>query len=213
MERTVARIAGEQTYITPKTKGSRRTVPQTSATTTLLRDYLAAHPRRGDQTAPLFPGMRLLTPRRTGVRAEATDLGHTTASALRQARASADLSAEEAAARLMLDWTQPLNHAAFYKAVYRPAVLRANRLTPTAALPPALKFHALRHTYASLCVAAGVPPLQLSRFMGHAKVTTTLAIYTHLFEDDHADAMAALGAMDRQPVADVGNVVALLAPR
>ena len=113
----------------------------------------------------------------------------------------------------MLDWTQPLNHAAFYKAVYRPAVLRANRLTPTAALPPALKFHALRHTYASLCVAAGVPPLQLSRFMGHAKVTTTLAIYTHLFEDDHADAMAALGAMDRQPVADVGNVVALLAPR
>ncbi|MGO9071144.1 hypothetical protein [Mycobacterium sp.] len=38
----------------------------------------------------------------------------------------------------------------------------------------ALKFHALRHTYASLCVAAGIPPLQLSRFMGHAKVTTTL---------------------------------------
>ncbi len=31
--------------------------------------------------------------------------------------------------------------------------------------------------------------------MGHAKVTTTLAIYTHLFDDGHADSMAALGAM------------------
>ena len=42
------------------------------------------------------------------------------------------------------------------------------------------------HTYASLCVAAGIPPLQLSRFMGHAQVTTMLATYTHLFDDDNA---------------------------
>jgi integrase len=62
-------------------------------------------------------------------------------------------------------------------------------------LSAALKFHALRHTYASLCVAAGIPPLQPSRFMGHSKVTTTLSIYTHLFADDHSDAMAALKAM------------------
>lgn len=34
--------------------------------------------------------------------------------------------------------------------------------------------------YASLCVAAGIPPLQLSRFMGHGKVTTKLAIYCSL---------------------------------
>ncbi len=30
--------------------------------------------------------------------------------------------------------------------------------------------------------------------MGHAKVTTTLGVYAHLFVHDHADAMAALGA-------------------
>jgi hypothetical protein len=41
--------------------------------------------------------------------------------------------------------------------------------------------------------------------MGHAKPTTTLSIYAHLFEDDHADAMAALEAMSR-PV-DAPNVV------
>ena len=44
----------------------------------------------------------------------------------------------------------------------------------------------LRHTYASLCVAAGIPQLA-SGFMGHAMVTTTLSIYTHLFDDDHAE--------------------------
>jgi hypothetical protein len=33
--------------------------------------------------------------------------------------------------------------------------------------------------------------------MGHNKVTTTLGIYAHLFEDDHADAMAAMAAQSR----------------
>jgi integrase len=78
-------------------------------------------------------------------------------------------------------------------------------LAGTTCLPPGLKVHALRHTYASLCVAAGIPPLQLSRFMGHAKVTTTLSIYTHLFDDDHAETMAALDAMS--PPVDAPNVV------
>jgi hypothetical protein len=43
--------------------------------------------------------------------------------------------------------------------------------------------------------------------MGHAKVATTLAAYAHLFEDDHADAMDALGAMGS--AARVGNVIRL----
>jgi hypothetical protein len=45
--------------------------------------------------------------------------------------------------------------------------------------------------------------------MQHANVTTTLTVYTHLFPDDHSDAMAALGAMDRHPAADAGNVIRL----
>jgi hypothetical protein len=41
--------------------------------------------------------------------------------------------------------------------------------------------------------------LEVSRFMGHSKPTTTLVIYTHLFNtDDHAGAMA-LGAMAAGP--------------
>ncbi|AKE00463.1 integrase [Rhodococcus erythropolis] len=112
----------------------------------------------------------------------------------------AALSVEEAEARLALDWSVPLRHPSFYKAIYRPSVLRANRLDHRAALPPTLKFHALRHTYASLCVAAGISPLEIARFMGHAKVTTALTVYSHLFGDDHADAMAALGSMGSSPV-------------
>jgi site-specific recombinase XerD len=83
-------------------------------------------------------------------------------------------------------------------AVFRPAVLRgasqAAKATgnKAAALSPALRFHALRHPYASLCVAAGLDYMSVCWFMGASKPTTTLAIYTHLLNtDDHSDAMAA----------------------
>ncbi|MGV9867864.1 tyrosine-type recombinase/integrase [Rhodococcus koreensis] len=122
----------------------------------------------------------------------------------------AALSVEGAEQRLTRDWTAVLRHQTFYKAVYRPAVLRANLFAAgngTVTLPPALEFHALRHTYASLCVAAGIPPLEIARFMGHAKVTTTLIVYAHLFDDDHSDAMAALGAMVQTTPRQADNVV------
>jgi integrase len=54
-----------------------------------------------------------------------------------------------------------------------------------------------------LCTAAGRQPLEIARFMGHAKVTTTLAIYTHLFDDNHAETMAALEAMSRPAAPNV----------
>jgi integrase len=194
VERTVITIDGALIYDTPKTRGSRRRVPLMTATTELLRDYLAAHPRRNDPSAPLFCSVTLKPSKPTGKRAVDADGNRIAPSAV---DALAALSVDDAAERLVLDWSAPIRHQTFYKAVFRPAVLRANRLGGEDVLPPGLKFHALRHTYASLCVAAGIPPLQLSRFMGHAKVTTTLSIYTHLFDDDHAETMAALEAMSK----------------
>lgn len=47
----------------------------------------------------------------------------------------------------------------------------------------------------------------IARFMGHAKVTTTLSVYAHLFENDHADARAALAAMGTPPLRPTGNVL------
>jgi hypothetical protein len=173
---------------------SRSWVGGTDVLRSLLSD-LAAHPRRHDPTAPLFCAVTLKAAKLTGRRVTDSDGNRVAPTAV---EALAALSAGEAADRLVLHWSAPIRHQTFYKAVFRPAVARANRLGGSdPVLPPGLKFHALRHTYASLCVAAGIPPLQLSRFMGHAKVTTTLAIYTHLFDDDHADTMAALEAMSR----------------
>lgn len=49
--------------------------------------------------------------------------------------------------------------------------------------------HALRHLYASLMAAAGVPLERLSRYMGHSSIAVTFDTYGHLFPGDEvADA-------------------------
>jgi len=49
---------------------------------------------------------------------------------------------------------------------------------------PPLRFHDLRHTFAShLIVDLGLDVAQVSRILGHARITVTLDIYTHLFDD------------------------------
>lgn len=51
----------------------------------------------------------------------------------RQAKTLGALTVAQAQSRLVLDWSAPLRHTTYYKAVFRPAVLRANRMfrTPT----------------------------------------------------------------------------------
>jgi integrase len=49
---------------------------------------------------------------------------------------------------------------------------------------PALRFHDLRHTFAShLIVDLGLDVAQVSRILGHASISITLDVYTHLFDD------------------------------
>jgi integrase len=49
---------------------------------------------------------------------------------------------------------------------------------------PPLRFHDLRHTFAShLIVDLGLDVAQVSRILGHSRITVTLDIYTHLFEE------------------------------
>lgn len=47
-----------------------------------------------------------------------------------------------------------------------------------------LRFHDPRHTFASLIFAAGIRPLQVSRWLGQASVATTDAIDAHLYHSD-----------------------------
>lgn len=50
-------------------------------------------------------------------------------------------------------------------------------------------FHAFRHTFASLMIAAGANLLQLSRALGHHSPAFTLAVYGHLLADEEAPAL------------------------
>jgi integrase len=180
VQRAARALGREVVNVTPKTPGSNRHVSLTPETTELLRAYLVEHPRRYEPTAPLWPAMALTRPTPNGLPAKPAEPGAATtaprapipakARARRQADALADLTVAEAEGRLVLDWTQPLRHPTFYKAVYRPAVLRANRITPTVKIAPEQSFHSLRHSYASLCVAAGIRPIDIAALMGHRDV-------------------------------------------
>lgn len=91
---------------------------------------------------------------------------------------------------------KPRRHNTFYLQVFRPAVVRAG-------LPPETRFHDLRHTYASLMIAAGVNPKRLSVWMGHTTVSLTMDRYGHLYDDESApavlDALCARPAPESAP--------------
>jgi integrase len=47
---------------------------------------------------------------------------------------------------------------------------------------PRLRFHDLRHTFASLLIAEGLDVVFVSRQLGHASTSVTLDVYAHLFD-------------------------------
>jgi len=49
---------------------------------------------------------------------------------------------------------------------------------------PLVRFHDLRHTFATLRAMEGVPPHVLKTWMGHADITTTMNIYSHVYDGD-----------------------------
>ena len=48
---------------------------------------------------------------------------------------------------------------------------------------PAIRFHDLRHTFATHALASGVDPKTLSGILGHTNVSFTLDTYTHVTGD------------------------------
>ena len=61
-------------------------------------------------------------------------------------------------------------------------------------LPP-IHPHKFRHTQASLLIAQGVDILTVSKRLGHAKVSTTLDIYSHILEKGDEKASAAIDTL------------------
>ncbi|MDY6797016.1 MAG: site-specific integrase [Actinomycetota bacterium] len=58
-----------------------------------------------------------------------------------------------------------------------------------------VRFHDLRHTYASLCISAGVDPKALQQSLGHSSIQVTMDIYAHLYPGSQDKGMARLEAM------------------
>ena len=44
--------------------------------------------------------------------------------------------------------------------------------------------HALRHTFATRCVEAGMRPKTLQILLGHSNIATTMNLYVHLSDDE-----------------------------
>ena len=52
-----------------------------------------------------------------------------------------------------------------------------------------IKFHALRHTYATRLFEAGIPPKTVQHLMGHSDIETTMNIYTHVMKEQKLEAI------------------------
>jgi len=96
----------------------------------------------------------------------------------------------------------PGTHVVDFDRVFDVASFRRNYLRPAlrALAMKDMRFHDLRHTYASLMLAAGFPPYEVSRWLGHGSLSTTDSIYAHLYPSDyesHADRFEAFVAEAR----------------
>jgi integrase len=71
-----------------------------------------------------------------------------------------------------------MDYDSFYRRRFRAAAESIGR--------PALRFHDLRHTAASLFAASGVPLARVASTLGHADTATTYKVYLGFFPDDFA---------------------------
>jgi integrase len=62
---------------------------------------------------------------------------------------------------------------------------------------PRIRLHDLRHTHASLALAAGVNPKVVSDRLGHATVSMTLDVYSHVIPALQEDAAATVANLVR----------------
>ena len=92
-----------------------------------------------------------------------------------------------------------------------PCVLTHNfaRIAKRAGLS-GVRFHDLRHTFASLMLLRGAKPKVISEALGHSSVAFTMDVYSHIIEGMQEDAMALLDEV--LPAGVNKNSVANLSP-
>lgn len=81
----------------------------------------------------------------------------------------------------------PVSASNLLRRHFYPACARAG--IPTR---PGLRFHDLRHACGSLLIQAGVQPKDVQTILRHSKVSTTMDLYVHAFDEDLRGAVASL---------------------
>ena len=54
---------------------------------------------------------------------------------------------------------------------------------------PYFTLHSTRHTFATRCIESGMEPQVLKTILGHATLSMTMDLYSHVLLDTKADAM------------------------
>jgi integrase len=113
----------------------------------------------------------------------------------------------------------PLNYGNVYHRVLRPALIdagiadvleRDEKGKPTNVEYHGVAFHSFRKACGSLLLARGRTPKQVQAWLRHARLSTTMDIYTHLVDDnlgsaDDWDDILAIGGRDARDTAGTPN--------
>jgi len=75
-----------------------------------------------------------------------------------------------------------------------------------------VRFHDLRHTFASLALLRGAKPKVISEALGHSSVAFTMDVYNHIIEGMQEDAMALLDEVLQAGVAELADAADLKSP-
>jgi integrase len=81
-------------------------------------------------------------------------------------------------------WGGPMDASNLLKYCFYPALKQAKL--------PRIRFHDLRHTFATLQLKAKTPAKTVSTMLGHSTIAITLDTYTHIDLDDQDEAIAAM---------------------
>lgn len=87
-----------------------------------------------------------------------------------------------------------MNYSTPYSA-FQDTIARYNAGKPVAAQLPAIPFHGLRHTSATLLIASKQDVRTVSARLGHAQASTTMNIYAHALQETDRKAVRALETM------------------
>jgi len=80
----------------------------------------------------------------------------------------------------------PVDHKNLLRRHFRPLLKKAG-------LPPTVRLYDLRHTCATLMLAANVHPKVAADVLGHSSIRTTMDTYSHVLEDMKGDAAKKVG--------------------